>query len=166
MVHATGCLLFALAFGPALMHSVQRFTRRLQIRWVPAERVVPLVLAATIATGGSLAWLAGQPSGTGAGALGVARAAVSPAQYLLAAQNRDGGFGPAPGQPSAQLYAGWAALGLAAAGYNVSTVAHSGRSVLAYVARAGAAAGRRLARTDDPGRRGAAGLSVTELRRP
>ena len=27
----------------------------------------------------------------------------------------DGGFGPAPGQPSAELYSGWAALGLASA---------------------------------------------------
>ena len=40
----------------------------------------------------------------------------TPAQYLLGAQNLDGGFGPAPGQPSTQLYAGWAALGLAASG--------------------------------------------------
>ena len=34
------------------------------------------------------------------------------------AQNADGGFGAAPGQRSTELYTGWAALGLAAAGRN------------------------------------------------
>src|SRR6201994_55883 len=34
-VHAAGCLAFALAIGPALIRSVQRFARRLQVTWVP-----------------------------------------------------------------------------------------------------------------------------------
>jgi prenyltransferase beta subunit len=72
----------------------------------------------------AVAWLGG-------GA--VAGASVSAAQYLLGAQNRDGGFGPSPGQPSAELYAGWAALGLAAAGYNPASVSHGGPSVLDYI---------------------------------
>ena len=67
----------------------------------------------------------------GAGA--VAGASISPAQYLLAAQNRDGGFGPSPGQPSAELYAGWAALGLAAAGYDPASISNGGPSVLDYI---------------------------------
>ena len=46
------------------------------------------------------------------------RRAETPLAYLLAAQNPDGGFGLAPGQPSAPIYSGWAALGLAAAGVN------------------------------------------------
>ncbi len=33
-VHAAGCLVFALAMGPALIASVQRFARRLQVTWV------------------------------------------------------------------------------------------------------------------------------------
>ncbi len=86
---------------------------------------------------------------------------MSPAQYLLSAQNHDGGFGPAPRQPSAQLYAGWAALGLAAAGYNPSTVAHGGRSVLAYVSSQAPSDPGSLERTILVAR--AAGESVTDV---
>jgi hypothetical protein len=43
------------------------------------------------------------------------------------------------GQRSNQLYAGWAALGLASAGYDLNRVAHGGPSVIDYV-RAGAGA--------------------------
>ena len=57
----------------------------------------------------------------------------TPAGYLLAAQNADGGFGPAPGSPSSQLYAGWAALGLAAAGENPADVGRGGHSLLGYI---------------------------------
>ena len=32
-VHAAGCLLFALAFGPALIHSLRRFRTRLNVTW-------------------------------------------------------------------------------------------------------------------------------------
>jgi len=83
-----------------------------------------IALATTLAAGG---WLVGQP------AVGRAVAGTSPAHFLLGAQNRDGGFGPARGRPSSELYAGWAALGLAAAGYNPADVAHGGPSLLAYV---------------------------------
>jgi energy-coupling factor transport system substrate-specific component len=161
LVHATGCLLFALAFGPALMHSIERFTRRLQVRWIPAQRTTPLVLALALAATVPLGWLAGEPGGSGISGVGVASAAVSPAQYLLSAQNRDGGFGAAPGQPSAQLYAGWAALGLAAAGYDPSTVAHGGRSVLAYVRSEAPSDPGSIERTILVAR--AAGASVTDF---
>ena len=57
--------------------------------------------------------------------------------YLLGAQHRDGGFGSSPGAASSQLYAGWVALGLAAAGHNPADVAHGGRSLLAYVRTGG-----------------------------
>jgi energy-coupling factor transport system substrate-specific component len=65
--------------------------------------------------------------------VGVARAAAAPAGYLLAAQNPDGGFGGAPGQPSAQLFSGWAALGLAAEGYNPQDVSKGAHSLLDYL---------------------------------
>jgi energy-coupling factor transport system substrate-specific component len=135
LVHAVSCVLFALAFGPALVHSIERFSRRLEVRWLPAGPVVPLLLLFAATTAG---WLAGQPGGWGAGGGGaggadVAQAAASPAQYLLNAQNSDGGFGSAPHQSSTQLYAGWTALGLASAGYDPATVAHGGASVLDYV---------------------------------
>jgi energy-coupling factor transport system substrate-specific component len=125
VVHAAACLGFALAFGPGLRRSIERFSRRLEVTWRPPELpAAPLALA--------LAALV-----LGAGALGAAppqaRAASGPAGYLLGAQNADGGFGAAAGQPSNELYSGWAALGLASAGYDLGQVTHGGRSVVDYV---------------------------------
>jgi len=57
----------------------------------------------------------------------------APERYLLAAQNEDGGFGAASGQPSSSLFSGWAALGLAAAGRSPATVSHGGPTLLAYI---------------------------------
>jgi Prenyltransferase and squalene oxidase repeat len=144
-VHAGGCLLFALALGPALIRSLSRFAARLQVTWGPAGGAGAggaglALLLATV----SLGWLAGQP-GTGFGVVrGVAQAAGTPAGYLLAAQNSDGGFGASPGSSSEQLYAGWAALGLAAAGANPADVTRRGHDLLDYV-RSGVASG------SDPG---------------
>ena len=124
-VHAAGCLVFALAFGPALVHSISRFATRLEVTWdpPPGGAIVPilLVLAAAGWAGG-----AGSPS--------PAAAAGTPLGYLLSAQNGDGGFGAAPGQPSEQLYSGWAALGLSAAGDNPAHVSHGGPSLTGYLA--------------------------------
>ncbi len=124
-VHAGGCLVFALAFGPALVRSLRRVRNRLEIRWLPAESpaLLPGLLLAAALTAAALA---------GASAPAV-RAAGSPVGYLESAQNADGGFGPGPGSPSAQLYAGWAALGLASAGVNPAAISHGGPSLLAYV---------------------------------
>ena len=131
-VHAAGCLVFALALGPAMIHSLSRFATRLQVDWAPAHppaahrvRSVSILLVA-LTIGG---WLAGQPGSTG----GDAGAATTPAGYLLAAQNADGGFGASPGAGSSQLYAGWAALGLAAAGQNPQDVMRDGRSLIGYI---------------------------------
>jgi energy-coupling factor transport system substrate-specific component len=122
-IHAAGCLAFALAFGPALTRSIQRFARRLEVTWLPAAPLAVGLIAV------AMAGAAAAPSR--------AQAAGGPAGYLLGAQNADGGFGVSAGQPSNQLYAGWAALGLASAGYDLSHVAHGGASVIAYV-RSGA----------------------------
>ncbi len=122
-VHAVGCLIFALAFGPALARSLSRFTTRLDVTWRAAGGVVvPLMLAAVLVGGG-----------------GVARAGANPTIYLLSAQNRDGGFGAAPGQASSELFSGWAALGLAAEGYSPGRVQRSGRSLLGYLQSAAGA---------------------------
>ena len=143
-VHAAGCLAFALALGPALARSIQRFARRTKVTWVPAERVAAPLLVAAVVLGGL---------GLGLGSRGpaIARAAAaarSPASvtaaaanYLLGSENADGGFGPAPGQPSDQLYAGWAALGLAAAGHDLNQLGDAA-GLLDYV-RAGAGTPRR-----------------------
>ena len=50
--------------------------------------------------------------------------------FLAGAQNPDGGFGGARGQSSSELYSGWAAIGLAAAGRDPLTVRRGGHSVL------------------------------------
>jgi len=126
-IHAAGCLVFALALGPALIRSLRRFAMRLQVTWQPAVLCVMLVVGGTMAA---------RPPG--------AHAATAPSGYLLGAQNSDGGFGPAPGQASSELYAGWAALGLAAAGENPQAVERGGHSVIGYVESG-------LAANTDPG---------------
>jgi prenyltransferase beta subunit len=50
--------------------------------------------------------------------------------YLERAQNGDGGFGPAAGAPSSELYTAWAAIGLAAAGVNPLGATREGHTVL------------------------------------
>jgi energy-coupling factor transport system substrate-specific component len=123
-VHAAACLAFALAFGPALRRSIERFATRMQVSWLPAGSPVVPALAALCA-GGALAWAAAVPA--------PARAAGDPASYLLAAQNSDGGFGAMRGQPSSPLFSGWTALALAAGGRNPSAIARGGPSLLRYV---------------------------------
>jgi energy-coupling factor transport system substrate-specific component len=152
-VHAAGCVAFALAFGPALTRSIQRFTTRLQVTWSPPGGVIVPAVALAVAIGSVL----------GLGAVANARAAGTPSGYLLAAQNSDGGFGEASGQPSSQLFTGWAALGLAAAGQPLDEVARGGQSLLDYI-RSGAGS------ISDPGSlertilvARAAGLSATSF---
>ncbi len=126
MVHALGCVAFALAFGPSLTRAIQRFARRLQVTWLPAEGST-LAIVAVLLT----AALAAAPA---------ARAAASPASYLAAAQNGDGGLGAARGTPSSELFSGWAALAFAAEGRNPRVVRHGGQSVIGYIgARLGSA---------------------------
>ncbi len=118
LIHAAGCLLFALAFGPALGRSIARFATRLRVRWLPAGAATTLILCVL-----ALAVIGGQ-----------AVAAGAPTGYLQSAQNSDGGFGGAPGQSSSSLYSGWAALGLASAGENPANVRHGGGpSLLDYI---------------------------------
>ncbi len=127
-VHAGGCVAFALLFGPALARTVARCASRLQVRWIPLERVAQptaIIIAVVALSGGlSLAAADGPPA---------AQAASTPAGYLLAAQNADGGFGSAPGSASTTLYSGWAALGLASAGYNPRDLRHGGSSLSQYI---------------------------------
>jgi energy-coupling factor transport system substrate-specific component len=136
-VHAGGCLLFALAFGPALTRSIQRFATRLQVVWIPPGGVAAPLIAAGLVLAVALGPRA--PAARAAGsayAASTASSAAAAASYLLRSENSDGGFGAAPGQPSDQLYAGWAALGLASAGDDLGRVAHGGAGLIAYV-RAG-----------------------------
>jgi energy-coupling factor transport system substrate-specific component len=130
-IHAAGCLAFALAFGPALTRSIERFARRLQVVWLSAGGVgAPVLVLALVA--GAFGMLGVPGRATAATAMAPEQARHAAAAYLVGAENADGGFGPAPGQPSNQLYAGWAALGLASAGYDIGHVART-TGLLAYV---------------------------------
>jgi energy-coupling factor transport system substrate-specific component len=130
LAHAAGNVVFALAFGPALIRALQRFRSRMEVTWIAAPR------SAATAAGGGRAGAAGAAGGAALALLAVVlgTAAVAPAparaqsadaaaakaslRYLARAQNDDGGWGGAPGQSSTQLHTGWTALGLAAAGRN------------------------------------------------
>ncbi len=116
IAHAVGNAIFCLAFGPALVRALRRFRARFEVTWRPAPAMIGAVVLLL--------------------ALPVAASADAPAQsvrWLERAQNSDGGFGGAPDQGSTQLYTGWAALGLAAAGRNPRDVERGGKSVVDYV---------------------------------
>ena len=114
VAHATGNVLFALAFGPAILRMLRRFRARFEVTWRPVAAGTTLALA--------LLALAAAPA-----------LAASPTGYLARAQNADGGWGAAPGQGSSQLFTGWAGLGLAAAGRNPLDVRRGGHSAIDYV---------------------------------
>ena len=128
LAHAIGNVGFSLLLGPAFIRALTRYRRRFDVRWpLPSGAT-----AALLALGVLGACVMASPAN-----------AASPAEraehYLRGAQNRDGGFGGAPGQESGVLFSGWAALGLASAGHNPSDVRRHGRSLSAYVSRAGRA---------------------------
>ncbi len=85
-----------------------------------------LLVAALLATGGVLA-LAGGARSPAAHFTGPFAREMS---YLASAQNGDGGFGEARGQPSTELFSAWAAIGLAAAGRDPLTLRRDGHTVL------------------------------------
>ena len=114
------------------------------------RRITALALAGTLAT---LALCAAGPAGAARKANGASAAARSPTAYLLAAENRDGGFGASPRQSSATLYSrGWAALGLASAGLNPRGC-EPRRPEPAQLHRAAPCDRSRIARAHDPHRR-------------
>ena len=151
VAHAVGNVVFCLLIGPVFVRSLRRYRRRFEVAWAaPAVRrgaaggvaaavVVALAVVgglsvsapppATAQTGGPMA--PAQPAAAGSPE---ARAAA----YLRRAQNRDGGFGAAPGQSSGSLTTGWATLGLAAGGLNPRDAKRpKGRSAIDYLRRNG-----------------------------
>lgn len=113
--HVIGNVLFCLAFGPAFVAALKRFETRMHVRWIPVAAALMLPLLLVLPT---------------------VALAKSPTSYLLRAQNADGGFGAQPGGASADLYTGWAALGLEAAGRHPADVRDGGgRSLLAALRR-------------------------------
>ncbi|MCW3029206.1 MAG: Prenyltransferase/squalene oxidase [Solirubrobacterales bacterium] len=131
--------LFGLAFAPELARVLARTRVRMNVTWEEApayltpgdqlpgggarrslgaaSSLLALAAAATLVLGG--------PRASGA------RAPVSrELAFLASAQNPDGGFGGARGQSTTELYSGWAAMGLAAAGRDPLAVRRGGHSVL------------------------------------
>ena len=138
-------LLFGFAFGPELARLLARVRARMDISWEDVERAElgppppssgglrslgaarsqigqPLVVLLAMLLAGAL--LLGAPRESAAASL---RGELA---FLTRAQNADGGFGAARGQRSSELYSGWAAMGLAAAGRSPASFRRSGRSVL------------------------------------
>jgi energy-coupling factor transport system substrate-specific component len=122
VAHAIGNVLFCVAFGPVLVAALRRYRTRFEVTWAPAPAVAAAALAAVVLAGA----LTAAPDARAA----VPRASVD---YLLKAQNADGGFPGVPGQRSTGLHTGWAGLGLAAAGRNPADVSRGRSNVLAYV---------------------------------
>jgi energy-coupling factor transport system substrate-specific component len=121
VAHVTGSIVFCLAFGPVLVRALARYRTRFEVRWLALPATA--LLAAAI--------VSAAPQDARAQQATDAAAANASVRYLLAAQNDDGGWGAAPRTPSSQLYSGWTALGLAAAGRNPLDVGHP--SALAYI---------------------------------
>lgn len=122
VAHAIGNFAFCLALGPAFVRSLQRFRRRFEFSWSEPARVAGGALVA-VALAGALAAAPRADAATAGRAL----------SYLRGAQNRDGGFGGARGASSTQLYTGWAALGMAAAGYSPNEAGPAGSSAIDYI---------------------------------
>ncbi|HST41234.1 MAG TPA: prenyltransferase/squalene oxidase repeat-containing protein [Conexibacter sp.] len=129
LAHAAGNVVFFFLFGPALVRTLRRFRTRFEFTWQPAptggataaagRSATPLaVLAAAAVLAGGLTTLAPADRARAADP----RTTPPVISYLLRAQNRDGGFGGAPGQSSVDLFSGWAGLGLAAQGLNPADV--------------------------------------------
>ena len=125
LAHAIGNVGFCLLIGPAFVRA---------LRPLPAPLRGALAGAGRSRGGRAACWLvlavpAARPPRR--------RPPRKAERYLRGAQNRDGGFGSAPGQSSNALFTGWAALGLAvgAARTRATCSARSGRSLAAYVAR-------------------------------
>ena len=85
-VHAAGCLAFALALGPALIRSIQRFARRIKVTWLPADGAVGPLLVVALALGGLGVGLgSGEVAAARAVALAHAATVTSPSSLTSAA---------------------------------------------------------------------------------
>ncbi|MCX6394409.1 MAG: ECF transporter S component [Solirubrobacterales bacterium] len=134
IAHAAGNAVFAIAFGPALISAVRRASQKLQPVWLPPGVpmhgfAIPALLVAVVAFP---ALAGGARHAVSSGSAGQSVRSQS-LRWLLAAQNRDGGFPESPGSgaTSSPRETAWAALALAAAGKDLSRVRKSGgRSVV------------------------------------
>jgi energy-coupling factor transport system substrate-specific component len=130
--------LFGLAFAPELARVLARMRVRMAVTWheAPAARSgeQPDGGAQRPAPGAAWSLLVVSVAATlilgGPGASGARQPLSRELAFLASAQNPDGGFGGARGQSSSELYSGWAAMGLAAAGRDPLSLRRGGHSVL------------------------------------
>jgi len=131
IAHALGNVVFALAFGPALLRAVMRYRTRLDVKWIALAPTASVTEGARAAAG-PLAVVIAALLFAAALAPSNAAAASSPlraARYLVSVQNTDGGWGAAGGSRSNAVQTSWTVIGLAAAGYDPLRVHTRGRSV-------------------------------------
>jgi energy-coupling factor transport system substrate-specific component len=151
--------LFGLAFAPELARVLARMRARMDVTWVhapprhvaeqPGRRrgrralgaagsLAGLAIAATLLLGGAHATAGPASRARPQSASHARRVSASQARlavsrelaFLAGAQNADGGFGGAQGQSSSELYTGWVAMGLAAAGRDPLSLRRGGHTVL------------------------------------
>jgi uncharacterized membrane protein len=154
LTDAVASFFFGFAFGPELARLLARMRARMEVSWEPvpdAERIAappastgsprPLGAAglqlAVLLAGTLLLATAHAASASPTPVQGSAAGAslARELSFLAGAQNADGGFGGARGQRSSELYTGWVAMGLAAAGRNPAGQRRGGQSVLASLRR-------------------------------
>jgi energy-coupling factor transport system substrate-specific component len=130
LVDAGASFLFGLAFAPELARVLARTRARMDIRWEAPGGTSLALLAVVLGLAGALL-LGGGSARAGVPRALAARANVSrEIAYLASAQDSDGGWGGAAGEPPSELYSAWAAIGLAAAGRNPLSVRRDGHTVL------------------------------------
>jgi energy-coupling factor transport system substrate-specific component len=127
--------------SPGSARPVDRPRRARSVRALGAATAAgALVIAATLLLGGSRLTGASAEHGPGGRAAALPSRLASATQarldisrelaFLARAQNPDGGFGGARGQSSSELYSGWVAMGLAAAGRDPLAMRRGGHTVL------------------------------------
>ncbi len=132
LVDAVASFGFGLAFAPELARVLARLRARMDVRWEAAGAGGvggTALLAIVLGLAGALAL----PGGSAHAGIASAAARANVARelaYLASAQDSDGGWGSAAGQPPSELYSAWAALGLAAAGRPPQSVRRDGHTVL------------------------------------
>lgn len=115
--HAIGNATLAFVAGPAMVRMLARFRERFEWR-TPAMASAVLVALALV----TLLPASAQASD-----------ASRAANWLVGAQNLDGGWGASPGDESAPEITAWAMLALEAAGRNPLDVSSGGRNPVGYL---------------------------------
>ncbi|HEV7483414.1 MAG TPA: prenyltransferase/squalene oxidase repeat-containing protein, partial [Solirubrobacterales bacterium] len=137
IAHAAGNVAFALLAGPAMVRMLTRFRERFE--WsrgearpeapAPGDGLSPGLRAGGVAALLLVAFALGALAPRPAQASEVSRAA----DWLVSAQNADGGFGSSPEDDSGADMTGWSMLGLEAAGRNPLDVARRGKTPVDYL---------------------------------